>query len=133
MLMVDRTGTPMGWHIDLQDERIRRVLDLVRSTDISKRLSIVKLAAAAGLSVSRFGHLFRDQTGVTPRHMLNRIRFQEAALLLTETELAIKEVSWRVGFQSVTSFSRLFKKQCAVSPSEYRRAKRAGKYTPESE
>jgi AraC family transcriptional regulator of arabinose operon len=108
------------------DERIRRAIEFIRSAEISKGISIPELAGSVGLSISRFSHLFRKQTGMTPHQVHNRMRFQEAARLLADTQLSIKEISWHVGFRSVTSFSRQFKRHWTVAPSEYRLANRPG-------
>jgi len=54
----------------------------------------------AGLSQSRFSHVFRTQAGTSPREMIRSLRIQLAKKLLTSSHLTIKEidVSCGIGF-----------------------------------
>lgn len=45
----------------------------------------------------------------------------EAKWLLTNTELSQAEISWRVGYENVDHFGKLFLRHVGCSPSDYRR------------
>lgn len=59
-------------------------------------------------------------TGKSASEFLRNHRLREATLLLQKSSLNISEIAFRVGFSNPDYFSRLFKEQHGVSPSEYR-------------
>lgn len=102
------------------DHRIRRVLE-VMEREYSSALTAIRLAGVLGLSRSRFEHLFKAETGGRFRPTLRQIRLSKAQTLLAKSSLSIKEVAFRVGFQSTPAFSRAFQKQYGQPPSQWRR------------
>ena len=60
-------------------------------------------------------------TGVTPMQYIISLRIQQAQRLLGTSEYNVTEVSSLVGYDNPLYFSRLFKKQTGMSPSEYRK------------
>jgi transcriptional regulator GlxA family with amidase domain len=87
----------------------------------SSHLTASHLAEAAGLSRSRFEHLFKGETGERFRPTLRQIRLSKGQELLAESRLSVKEVACRVGFLSAPAFSPAFKKQYGQPPSQWRR------------
>lgn len=71
------------------------------------------------LSESRFSHLFKEATGVTPRKYVEQKRIDAAKELLTTSELHIAEVALSVGYEDVYYFSRVFKKLVGIAPLAY--------------
>jgi len=86
-----------------------------------RSLTLRELAAQAGLSPSRLANMFKSQTGTSPIAHHMHLRMQEAAGLLASTDLNIKEVAARMGFQDPYHFSRAFKSHLHTSPMGYRR------------
>jgi len=86
-----------------------------------RSLTLRELAAGAGLSPSRLANMFKNQTGTSPMAHHMHLRMQEAAGLLASTDLNIKEVAARMGFQDPYHFSRAFKSHLQTSPTGYRR------------
>ena len=84
-------------------------------------INIEEYARSRGMSVSWFIRSFRDYTGSTPMQYLLSLRISNAQSLLESTSCNITEISEIVGYQNPLYFSRLFKKQCGVAPSEFRR------------
>ena len=82
--------------------------------------SIPELAAEAGLSTSRFAHLFRQETGLAPGRYLHRVRMERARVLLERTFLSVREVMARVGFRDPSHFSRDFRRFHGIPPSAVR-------------
>jgi AraC family transcriptional regulator of arabinose operon len=83
-------------------------------------LDIPALADSVHLSPSRFAHLFREQTGITPLQFLERQRIDAAIRLLSVTSKSVKEIAAESGFTSPFYFSLRFKKATGKSPSQYR-------------
>jgi AraC family transcriptional regulator of arabinose operon len=101
------------------DERVRRAIELLE-LEPGQTVSCDGLASSLYLSVSRFAHLFRQQTGTTPMRMLRSIRLQRAAQLLSLSQVPIKEIAGTLGFRGVAHFGRLFKVRFGVTPWKFR-------------
>src|SRR5712692_1773501 len=82
-----------------------------------------ELARSVGLSVSRFSHLFKVETGTTPILYLKSLRMQKAKELLNTTSLSVKEVSARFNLDP-SHFERDFRKVTGTSPGRYKRKRR---------
>lgn len=86
-----------------------------------KTLSIDDVAAAAGLSPSRFRAVFRMETDRTPKDFLSELRMDNAEQLLKTTVLRINEIAERVGYLDGRYFRKVFKQKHNKTPAEYRR------------
>lgn len=106
----------------LDDYRIRKVLESVEH-DPSK--SVFDLANLVNLSSSRLGHLFKIQMGVDLDRFLGNARLEKAAELLRQTELSIKEIAAKVGYQHSSSFDRAFERKFRIAPEDYRKNHRS--------
>ena len=71
-------------------------------------LSLRQLAAQAGMSERSFGRRYREATGVTPGHTIERLRVEAARHVLLETGLPLKRVATRCGFGSEETMRRAF-------------------------
>ena len=72
------------------------------------------------MSPFHFIRLFRRVYKQTPHQYLIRQRIAKAKELLRTTDLPITEICMAVGFESLGSFSTLFRKVAGISPSAYR-------------
>lgn len=106
------------------DPRIRKAAEHATAR-LGQPIGVEELARVAGLSVSRFSHAFRAETGLPPREYLERQRIARARQLLELTDLPVKTVSADVGFASEFYFSLRFKKHVGQSPSDYRKIRKA--------
>jgi AraC-like DNA-binding protein len=102
---------------------------LCRSRDFlaSKLDQPVRLEDAAGeacLSPFHFHRMFARAFGETPHDFLRRLRIDRARQLLARDSLPVTEVCLVVGYESLGSFSTLFRSQVGCSPVEYRRSMR---------
>ena len=60
-------------------------------------------------------------TGETPYHYLTKLRITRAQTYLQSSALSVEEIAYSVGFSSLQRFSEMFKKECGVSPLQYRK------------
>lgn len=81
---------------------------------------IEQLAQAFALSTRSLIRRFRAATGEPPLTYLQTVRIAIAQHLLEAGSLGISEITRRVGYEDVSSFSRLFKRRVGLSPTEYR-------------
>src|SRR5205823_14407191 len=68
-----------------------------------------------------FLRLFKAAFHETPLRYLRRRRLERARRLLTQTDLPVTDICLRVGFESLGSFSTLFRRFAGASPREFRR------------
>jgi len=91
------------------------------SLHLSEPLSVSDMAARAGLSASRFSHVFRNRFGRPPHQFLLHLRIQRAQDLLHHTSLTMREISDQCGFSDVHHFAKTFKTLSGQTPGFYRR------------
>lgn len=87
-------------------------------------VSVGKIADIFNYNENYIGKLFKKQTGKTIKEYLNGKRLKKSEELLKKTTLTITEIAASAGFNNVTYFNRLFKKQFLMSPTEYRNISR---------
>jgi len=92
--------------------------------NIEHKLTLADIAIHAGLSTSHLSLLFHKKTYYSPLQYLNHLRIQKACQLLDFTDMKINQISPKVGFEDALYFTRIFKKNMGLSPSEYRDQKK---------
>jgi two-component system response regulator YesN len=84
-------------------------------------VSMAATAEAVFLSPGYFCTLFRQYTGQNYVDYVNGVRLGAACRLLSNSLMKTYEVAFAVGFKDETYFTKLFKRQYGISPSEYRK------------
>lgn len=102
------------------DHRIRKVISTL-SSDAGFDFSATDTAAQVNLSVSRFRHLFKSETGMSLVQYVKTLKLKKAKELLETTPLSIKQIMAEVGIRDKSNFCRDFKKTYGLSPIKYRR------------
>lgn len=103
------------------NDEVIRSLQLWMEANIGESLSIEVLAGQAGLSIRSLQRRFPDATGLSVSRYVQQLRIEKAKGMLELTSLSVGEICWRVGYQDVPAFNRLFKSICGVSAGNYRR------------
>jgi AraC-like DNA-binding protein/ligand-binding sensor protein len=86
----------------------------------TRKLSLQEIAEVSGLSASYFSSIFKEEMGENLSSYLNRLRVEKAAVMLTETDLSLNQISGACGFEDQSWFSKIFKSYVGVSPGKYR-------------
>ncbi len=89
--------------------------------NLSEALSIERIAASVYLSPDYLRQLFKQELGTSLMHYVIEQRLALAQQLLRESNQNIQDIAEHCGFQSPYYFSRLFKKYCNCTPSEFRK------------
>jgi AraC-like DNA-binding protein len=90
-------------------------------TRVGDPIAVQDMARVARFSRYHFSRQFKAHTGAAPARYLNGIRVREAARLLRETDLSLKEVADRCGFTDGHYFGKVFARVIGVTPGVYRR------------
>jgi len=97
------------------------------SRELTENITLSEYAGRCGLSESRFAHLFKEMTDMSPHRYLLFLRCEKARELLENTEMSMAQVAEQVGIADQNYFSRFFKKYTGQSPREYRHKERLQK------
>ena len=102
------------------DDAIERVILTMRRR-LGEPMTVDDLARTARFSKFHFTRIFQRATGVSPGRFLSAMRLNEAKRLLITTSMKVTEISYRVGYNSVGTFTSRFSASVGLSPTEYRR------------
>ncbi len=103
--------------------RLHRARDYAEAC-LHQPLSIAELANVACLSPNHFLRTFKQLFRQSPHQYLTAKRLEAAQRLLRQTDATVTEICFEVGFESLGSFSDLFRRRVGLSPDAYRRRKR---------
>lgn len=87
---------------------------------LEQNVTIQQIAKEQGVSYSTFRKLFKEFTGVSPALYQQDLRLQRAKELLATTNLSIKEIAYRLCFDTPDYFSQKFKVKTGMKPRDYR-------------
>lgn len=85
-----------------------------------KDVSLAELAEHVGISKNYFCMIFKQETGENFIDYVNKLRINEAILLMSEKNYHVKQASYEVGIINQRYFCRLFKRYTGRTPSEYK-------------
>ena len=91
-----------------------------RTSQLTYRWTMTRLASDAGVSVRGLHRHFREATGLAPGKWLVVERIVRARELLEETTLSIEEISMEVGFGSASTLRAHFRRRLGLVPSAFR-------------
>ncbi len=103
-------------NVQLKDKIIAYINDFYQQPD----LSLYKIASHFGLSEGYLSHFFKDQVGENFLAYLETERIKHACQLLNDEKLSINDIAGQVGYNSVQSFRRAFKRVKGVNPTAFR-------------
>jgi AraC family transcriptional regulator of arabinose operon len=101
------------------DARIQTAIQLMQGNK-HRNLPIRDLATLVNLSPSRFMHLFKAETSLTPKRYFRNLKMKEAETLLQNSFLSVKQITSLAGFNDRSHFSRDFKNVFGRNPSDFR-------------
>jgi AraC family transcriptional regulator len=102
------------------DARIGRAIRFMRD-NLGGGFSFDDVARASHLSRPHFFYLFKQCTAVSPAIFFNTLRMEEAFSQLSGADMTINSVAGRLGFSEPHHFTRFFRQNLGIPPSEYRK------------
>jgi AraC-like DNA-binding protein len=114
-----KNGDPYSY-TDTATHRMIMVTDYIKNNLTADDLSQSAMARLAGVNKDYFSRIFHSITGMNYNKWLNTVRLEKATELLADPDLSLTEVAMHSGFQSISSFNRVFRENKGMSPREYR-------------
>jgi AraC-like DNA-binding protein len=100
-------------------DRLSPIVDFI-NTHYEKNITLKDMAMMCFLCPAYFIREFKKKYNVSPYQYLISRRLDEAQHLLHQKEISIKQICTKVGYEDVSSFSKLFKRRFGISPENYR-------------
>lgn len=118
---LDRMGTPRLSTITKEREvqHVAAKLESYLEERAMERLTLTKICSDFSLSKTYLNTVFRQYSGRSIMEFFNQQKIAKAKLLIREESCNVTEISERLGYGSIHYFSRQFKKETGMSPSEY--------------
>ena len=110
-------GTPSTHSHDILSPAIKYIYLHSR-----EKITVSQMAALCGISSSYFSKLFAKEYLCSLSQYVNRIRMEQAIHLLNDSDLSIREISEKTGFEDCGYFIKVFKQHTGKTPSEYRKS-----------
>ncbi len=111
-----RLKTPLALHNE--NVIISRTLQYI-ANHVYDKLSVELVAKEAGVSTSHLTALFRRQMNISPGEYIRRVKLEESKSLIREGKHNLSQIAAMLNYSTIHHFSRQFKDNFGISPSEY--------------
>lgn len=91
------------------------------SNSYETQITLGKLAHICNLSESTFRRIFKEMMGASPMEFVHEIRIKISTQLLREGRYSINQIAMMVGYDTLSSFNRQFRKIKGISPSQWKK------------
>lgn len=126
---VERIGNACRNMLNKQAERADSQIAVAISyieENYTNNISLDDVSRIINISPYYFSKLFKEETGEGFVEYLTRLRIEKAKELLLGTDMPMKEICQEVGYPDPNYFSRIFKKNYGVTPTEYKEGLKNG-------
>lgn len=110
-------------------DALQRVFAFVLA-NLHRDIRLSDAADIAGMSESAFSRFFKKNSGNNFTDHVNRLRTWKAAQFLLETEMAVTDICFEVGYMNISNFNRTFMRHYDMSPSAYRKLAKLRRHAP---
>ncbi|WP_446050486.1 ATP-binding protein, partial [Zobellia laminariae] len=98
---------------------LQTAIEIVEKHMMNTDFNVEMLVKEMGYSRSNLYMKFKEITGLSSSEFIRNIRLKRAVQLFEQSDLSVKEIMYKTGFNTASYFSKCFKKQFGVIPSEY--------------
>lgn len=106
--------------VDADKDMMKRLMDYLEENIGNPELKIEDLASAVSLGRSVFYGKIKSIVGMTPVDFVRHIRILRAEEMITKSNYSFSQIAYAIGFSDPKYFSKCFKKETGMTPSEYR-------------
>lgn len=110
-------------HPTLMHKKVSHIVKYINSNYMHD-LTLKKTAQKFNMSSCYLSRLFKEGTGFTFIEYLNNVRIREAQSLLVSTDYKVMDICYKVGYNSISHFGRVFKEMTGYSPLQFRQRSR---------
>jgi DNA-binding response OmpR family regulator len=103
----------------VDEQFLKRAVEIVEENISDPQFNVPKLIAELGTSRSALYRKLRALVDQSANEFIRSIRLKRAAQLLVQNQLTVSEISYRVGFNDPQYFSKSFKKEFNMTPTNY--------------
>ena len=111
--------------VNEDDQMMEQLLQFIESRISDEQLRIEDMAEAVNLGRTVFYSKMKELVGLSPSDFLKQVRMQRAEQLVAKSKMTFSEIAFSVGFTDPKYFTKCFKKQTGMTPSEYRQRESA--------
>lgn len=113
-----------NWGKDSIVDEIKFYLDV----NYAEKIKLHDTAKSFGIHPNYLSRIFHEKFGVSPKQYILNLKLKKACRLLTTTSLTISVIANSLGFDDQFAFSKAFKKEFSISPSDFRKNSRNSLY-----
>jgi AraC-like DNA-binding protein len=100
------------------NNRLDKIMHFI-NTNYQRKITQEEVAAKIGMTTAAFCRYFKEKTGKGFIFFINEMRIGYACKLLIENHLSISQICFESGFNNISNFNRMFKRQTSYTPGEY--------------
>ncbi len=100
---------------------VKNIRSYINENYMDPNLGLAKISSVFGISEGYVSSIFKEQDGINFADYVEQLRIEKACQLLKEDLYKITEISDMVGYNSVQSFRRAFKRVLGIKPTEFRK------------
>lgn len=106
--------------LDADQEMMESLMKHIETRIDDQDLKIEELADAVNLGRTVFYGKIKSIVGMSPSDFLRHVRLQRAEELISKSQMTFSQIAYSVGFSDPKYFTKCFKKETGMTPSEYR-------------
>jgi AraC-like DNA-binding protein len=100
------------------NNRLDKIMHFI-NTNYQRKITQEEVASKIGMTTAAFCRYFKEKTGKGFIFFINEMRIGYACKLLIENHLSISQICFECGFNNISNFNRMFKRQTGYTPGEY--------------
>lgn len=109
--------------VNEDEEMMDNLMKFIEQRLDDENLHIEDMAEAVNMGRSVFYNKIKELVGVSPSDFLRQVRMQRATQLVSKSKMSFSQIAYSVGFTDPKYFTKCFKKETGMTPSEYREKK----------
>ncbi len=129
--LLDAYSLPLTRYLPQKDTSVlatrRRLTPLIDRAErlihqrLSEKITVSNIAKELKCHPDHLSRQFKKVQGIALIDFIHRVRIDHARRLIATTRLSLGEISWELGYQEQSHFSRVFKSLVGVTPGQYRK------------
>ncbi|MFA5327314.1 MAG: AraC family transcriptional regulator [Prolixibacteraceae bacterium] len=100
------------------NSRLDKIMHFI-NTNYQRKITQQEIASKIGMNTTAFCRYFKEKTGKGFIYFVNEMRIGYACKILIENKLSISQICFECGFNNLSNFNRVFKRQTGYTPGEY--------------